>query len=73
MKQTRGELLAFLRERALAELDHAGPAQAFSSIMSDLSKEWEGQLVGYRPPPFPKDVADADEAAAMRRWIESIR
>jgi len=68
---TRDERLTWIRERGLEYLDQGNTLGAFASVVSDLRKEWDGELEGYMPPGFP--AGHDEEATAMRQWIENLR
>ena len=68
---TREEHLEWAKQRALEYLDYGDPAQAFTSMLSDMRKHPElenhiGNMIGVNFMVLPGWISNPDE---VRRWI----
>ncbi len=70
---TRTEHLAWVKERALEELDAAGPADAMASVISDMTKHEEtGQDIAFFRAAGEFTATYPDEAQ-VRAFIEELK
>lgn len=70
---TRAEHLAWVKERALGELDYASPKRALASILSDMTKHEEtlGDTEWFRA--CGRFSATNPDEAQVRAFIEELK
>lgn len=69
---TREERLQWIKERALTELEHEGVIAGYTSMISDLNKDWDGEYLYGMNAAYLQEVAIPLGLTAVQQGPDAV-